>query len=208
MRPVPLTPAELRQGVERLSRPMPGTIGALYRLRIPETGGLRLSVHGDVEAGRMTVSKSMGGAVAAMEWHGESLRILDLEEGCRLDTETAADTVGLGLMPPRQVIRLLGGRLPENGDGPRISAGGNIVGEGWRATLARQPWRVAHVTGGGGWTLDMSRHTSSLPGFARLEREDGQWLELELVHLEWNPSGDLEPLPDLPPCGPRESRPE
>lgn len=193
--------------VTLLRRPLPGPFVALYRLRTPSTGGLRLSVIADGGRGRMTVSESLGGAVVVAGWddHGRS-EIFDLRKGCRLEGDGAVRALGLGHLPLDRAILLLGGRAPAL-EGDRVSALGHgelleIAGAGWWsvAELAHDPLRIVALRGED-WAVEMGDHTSSVPGRIRIETPSGDWAELELVRLQWEFSGDLPPLPDLPVCG-------
>ncbi len=189
-----------------LRRPLPGPFVALYRLRVPSTGGLRLSVIADGGRGRMTVSENLGGALVVAGWDEQESKIFDLKKGCRLKGEGAGEALGLGTLSMNRAVLLLGGRAPVL-DGDRVRQMGQkgmmeITGTGWWAVaeMARDPSRIV-ILRGQDWTADLSEHTSSLPGTIRFENPSGDWAELELVRLEWEFSGDLPPLPDLPPCG-------
>ncbi len=189
-----------------LRRPLPGPFVALYRLRVPSTGGLRLSVIADDGRGRMTVSESLGGAVVVAGWDDHGSEIFDLREGCRLQGKRAVAALGLGNLPLGRAILLLGGRAPTL-DGDRVSALGQenlleITGAGWWAVaeFAQEPLRIVALRGED-WEAELNDHTSSVPGSIRIETPSGDWAELELVRLQWEFSGDLPPLPDLPVCG-------
>jgi hypothetical protein len=196
----------IEEGAEHLSRPLPGTMVALYRMRVPSTGGLRLSVAGaDDGPGRMTVSEPFGAAVLLAGWEaGQSPSAFDLRKGCRLDRPSWPGDLGLGGLPLRRLLRLLGGRLPALTVGEvrrvddrvlEIAVGRDTV----RATLARDPWRVVSVVGGG-FEIDLEGHTSSLPGRLRFRSSDGERADLELVRLQWHHDGEWTALPDLPAC--------
>lgn len=193
--------------VELLRRPLPGPFVALYRLRVPSTGGLRLSVIADGGGGRMTISENLGGAVVVAGWDelGRS-EIFDLREGCRLEGDRAVGALGLGNLPLDRAILLMGGRLPAlEGDLVRQLGGDQvleIVSEDWwsAAEMAFEPSRISSLRGED-WSVSLDDHTSSVPGKIRIEMPAGEWAELELVRLQWEFSGDLKPLPDLPLCG-------
>ncbi len=191
---------------ETLSRPLPGPFVALYRLRVPSTGGLRLSVIADGGRGRMTVSESLGGAVVVAGWDDHGSEIFDLRKGCRLQGDRAVAALGLGNLPLSRAVLLLGGRAPAL-QGDRVRTLGQedlleIAGAGWWAVaeLAREPSRIITLRGED-WEAELDDHTSSVPGSIRIETPSGDWAELELVRLQWEFSGDLPSLPDLPVCG-------
>ena len=191
---------------ELLRRPLPGPFVALYRLRVPSTGGLRLSVIADGVRGRMTVSESLGGAVVIAGWDDDGSEVFDLRKGCRLQGDRAVAALGLGNLPLGRAVLLLGGRAPVL-EGDRVHTLGQenlveITGDGWRAVaeFAREPSRIVALRGED-WEAELEDHTSSLPGRIRVETPSGDWAELELVRLQWEFSGDLPPLPDLPVCG-------
>lgn len=192
--------------VAALRRPLPGPFVALYRLRVPATGGLRLSVIAEGERGRMTVSESLGGAVVVAGWDRTGSEIYDLREGCRLEGNRAVAALGLGHLPLSRAVLLLAGRMPalegDHVEPMRDSTAVEISDSGWWsvAELAREPSRVVGLRGED-WEVDLDDHTSSVPGEIRIDTPSGDWAELELVRLQWEFSGDLAPLPDLPVCG-------
>ena len=84
-RPAAFDPARLDEAMENLGRPLPGDMAALYRMRVPKTGGLRLTVITAGYDGRMTVSEPFGGAVSLTAWAaGNPTVFFDMDEGCRL----------------------------------------------------------------------------------------------------------------------------
>jgi len=196
--------------VPRLSRPLPGSMAALYRLRVPATGGLRLSVTALEHSGRLSVSERFGSALSITAWDaGAPPVLLDFREGCRLEAGDVSAVLGVGRLPLPQVVRLLGGRLPAvDGDLVETAGGGRlrVEGLGWSCvvTVAADPWRVVEVASesdGEPWQVRLDRHTASLPGRVRIERDGGdEWAELELVSLEWGTVEELPDLPELPPC--------
>ena len=192
--------------VASLRRPLPGPFVALYRLRVPSTGGLRFSVIADGVRGRMTVSESLGGAVVVAGWDQAGSEIFDLREGCRLEGSQGVAALGLGNLPLSRAVLLLAGRMPAlEGDQVRPmrqSTMMEISGSGWWsvAELAQEPSRVVGLRGED-WEVELDDHTSSVPGRIRIDTASGDWAELELVRLQWEFSGDLAPLPDLPVCG-------
>ncbi len=205
-RAVRLGSADLAVGIEQLEVPLPGNFSALYRMRVAATGGLRLTVVERGGAGRLVVSKPFGGAVALASWDGDAARLFDLEQGCEDDTARAGGIVGLGVLPLRQVPRILGGRLPQGkvdiADRDRREV--LIHGDGWscRAVLGAQPWRVLSLELPDGTTAKLSRHTSSVPGALKVVNSAGDWVGLELTRLEWNSDAELPPLPNLDVCRP------
>jgi len=206
----PLGAADLEAAQLRLNRPLPGNPAALYHLRVPSSGGLRLSLLTSGGAGRLTVSEPFGSALSLTAWTGVGpSTFFDLRQGCRLEAADLEQILGIAVMPLPQAVRLLGGRLPAT-DGDRISIRSDgrllIEGAGWKALVEvePEPWRVMSVAeekaGGGGWTIELSDHTASVPGVVRVQRENGRWAELELVQLEWNTANELPPLPEMPAC--------
>ncbi len=196
--------AELERGIALLSRPLPGALAALYRMRVAETGGLRLAVNAAEGSGRLVVSKPLGGAVALAAWDQDGSRLFDLERGCEADPEGAARVVGLGILPLSEVPRILGGRLP-SGTVDVVEGAEDwlqVRGEGWscRVRITPHPWRVTALVGPDGTTVALKAHTASVPGRLRIERPDGEWVELELARLEWDSPAVPPPLPRLPPC--------
>ncbi len=192
--------------VKALRRPLPGPFVALYRLRVPSTGGLRLSVIAESDRGRMTVSENLGGALVVAGWDNRGSEVFDLRKGCRLEGESALGALGIGSLPLDRVILLLGGRAPAiEGDRVRswtMDGWMEINGEEWRAVaqFKADPVRIVSLRGED-WAVELGDHTSSVPGTLRVESGSGDWAELELIRLQWEYSGDLPPLPDLPVCG-------
>jgi len=206
-----LSVQEAEKGRDHLARSLPGDPAALYRLQVPSTGGLRLVVRTSGGQGRLTVSEPFGSAVSLTAWTASDPPVFfDLQEGCRLDTADMSQVLGVRALPVPAAVRLLGGRLPtEAGDSVSVRRDGRLVveGRGWTAvvTIEPDPWRVVSVEegradGARGWRIDLSQHTSSVPGFLRVEQGSGRWAKLELVRLEWKDGDDLPALPDLPLC--------
>jgi hypothetical protein len=209
--------AALADARAALSRPLPGDLSALYDLRVPSSGALRLAVLERGGDGRLTVSEPFGGAVSVTSWAaGRPSRVFDLRDGCWRDAGKAAAGLGVRAMPLPQAVRLLGGRLPAAAADrvvDRPGVGFEVVGDGWSAlvTVAPEPWRVTAVdelvpAGASGWRIRLRDHTVSVPGAVRIEGPDRGWAELELVRLEWG-GGGLPDEPDLPPCGARPDEP-
>ncbi len=212
---MPQLPSEglTAQGAEALGRPLPGDLAALYRLRVPASGGLRLSVLATPEAGRLSVSEPFGSAVSLAAWGGGAApRLYDLKRGCRLEVRDVSAVLGVAGLPLPEAARLLGGRLPAmDGDAVSVLGPGQVMvqGSGWGAVvqLRSDPWRVVAVSDAAEpsrWRLELARHTLSVPGFVRADSANGDWAELELVRLEWNPISQLPAEPDLPSCPPAE----
>lgn len=201
-----ITAAEADRAREVLQRPLPGPLVALYRLRVPSTGGLRLSVLADGDTIRLTVSENFGSAVmTAGTDAGGTTEVFDLREGCRLEGVSAGRALGLGAFGLQRIIAMLGGRLPAV-DGDRIRTIGDgplveISGDQWAsvAELATDPPRIRSMRGMD-WAVELSDHTASVPGTIRVDRTDGEWAEIELVRLKWEFSGAFPDLPDLPLC--------
>jgi hypothetical protein len=199
----------------RLSRPLPGSPVALYHLRVPSSGGLRLSLLTSGEAGRLTISEPFGSAVSMTAWVGAGpATFFDLRQGCRLEAVDLERVLGISAMPLPQAVRLLAGRLPAaDGDRVSIRSDGRLLveGAGWKAVIevASEPWRVMSVAeeraGGGGWKIELSDHTASVPGVVHVKQKNGRWAELELVRLEWKTTDELPLLPELPVCVPARS---
>jgi hypothetical protein len=197
---------DLAAGIEKLGAPLPGDLSALYRMRVASTGGLRLTVVERGAAGRLVVSRPLGGAVALASWNGAEARLFDLEHGCEDDTARAAGIVGLGVLPLRQVPRILGGRLPEGQVDVEDSDRREVLvrGGGWscRAVLGAEPWRVLSLELPDGTRAELSHHTSSVPGMVKVLNPAGDWVQLELTRLEWDSPAGLPPLPKLDVCPP------
>ncbi len=211
-----LTSAELEAAQDQLSRPLTADPAALYRLRVPASGGLRLALLTSGTAGRLTVSEPFGAAVSITAWqdHGPAF-LYDLRAGCRLPGGDLTRALGVGALPLPQAVLLLCGRLP-------AAAGDEVVqvfdgtlrieGDGWAGSvqIARDPWRVLSVRQADGsepgWTVRLDDHVGSIPGLVRIARADGRWAELELMTLEWNKNTDLPSLPSLPDCSQRPDR--
>jgi len=189
-----------------LSRPLTADLGALYRLRVGRTGGLRLAVLTAGDAGRLTVSDPFGSAVSLAAWSPtESAMLYDLRAGCRMAVANVSAVLGLGSLPLPQAVRLLAGRLPAlpvDRVIPIPGANQVVVSDhGWqcRVGLAEDPWRVVSVAGEG-WTIELDRHTGALPGRLQLHHVDGRSAELVLVRVEWAIGRQLPAKPDLPAC--------
>jgi hypothetical protein len=207
-----VTPDQLVAARGELVRPILGDMAALYRMRVPRAGSLRLTVLTLGGHVRMSVSEPLGSTLAiATSGPDGGSRLLDLREGCRLEGIDPATGLGLTGLPLDRAARLLAGRLPAtSADRVSLSDDGALVveGERWRVLVrvAPDPWRVVEVRdatrGGDGpaWSVWVTDHTLSLPMELRVERTDGDWAELELVGLDWNTLEELPPLPDLPPC--------
>ncbi len=202
-------PAELESARAQLTIPLQGDPAALYRLRVPTAGGLRMAMLTSGSAGRMTISESMGSAISVTAWSaGGGGFFYDMREGCRLASADLSRVLGIGAMPLPQAVLLLGGRLPAvAGDTvtPTEDSHFLIRGEGWAADvkLASEPWRVmtVHEVGGKpGWSIVLGNHTGSVPGSIRLKTSNRRWAELELIRLEWHEGGELPALPEMPWC--------
>jgi hypothetical protein len=212
--PAPAGAASVAEAIELLARPLPGDLAALYQLRVPSSGGLRLSVLQAGGGGRMTVSEPFGAAVSITSWSSAGpSRFFDLRRGCRLDAADVSAALGVAAMPMPQAVRLLGGRLPAAA-GDRLLARADsaveVDGTDWRVlvTVAPAPWRVTDVEelsddGRSGWQIRLSDHTASVPGKLRIDGSDRSWAELELIRLEWADGRDLPAEPELPACAER-----
>ena len=207
-----LDAAALADAREALSGPLSGDLAALYHLRVPSSGALRLAVLAVGGDGRMTISEPFGGAVSVTAWAaGQPTRVYDLRDGCWRGAEDAVAGLGVSAMPLPQAVRLLGGRLPAiAGDRvvERTDGRLEITGDAWGAlvTVAPEPWRVTAVdeltpTGEAGWRVLLRGHSGSVPGTVRIEGAQRGWAELELVRLEWDGGNGLPDEPRLPPCG-------
>lgn len=207
----PVISAEDRPAsVEALTAPLPGDPAALYRLRVPSTSGLRLSLVTSGDDGRMTIAESFGSAVSLTAWSGiDRPTFFDLREGCMIESVDLSRVLGIAAMPMPQAVRLLSGRLPAvPADRLAWSDDGRleVVGNGWAATivLAANPWRVVSVSestpSGKGWRLELSDHDGPVPGTIGIKKPGQRWVELELVRIEWKDGRALRELPNLPDC--------
>ncbi len=211
--PVIIPADRMAEGIASLSRPLTADLGALYRLRVGSTGGLRLSVLTAGEAGRLTVSDPFGSSVSLAAWSPtEPAMLYDLRAGCRLAVTDVSAVLGLGRLPLPQAVRLLAGRLPALPDDTVTPVPGVnqvlVSGAGWscRVGLAEDPWRVVSVAGGS-WAIELDRHTGALPGRLELHHVDGRSAELNLVRVEWAIDRQLPAEPDLPACPERDPDP-
>ena len=197
--------------VRTLNQPLPGDPAALYRLRIPSTSGLRLSIVTSGEEGRMTIAESFGSALSLTAWSGlKRPTFFDLREGCKIESADLSRVLGVAAMPMPQAIRLLGGSLPAL-ESDRIAWRDDgrleIAGNEWAATvvLSPDPWRVQSVAEstptGKGWRLELSNHDGSVPQLIGIKKPGQRWVELELVRMEWREGRSLSSLPDIPECG-------
>jgi hypothetical protein len=203
------TPTALEAARAQLMQPLPGDPAALYRLRVPTVGGLRMAVLTSGTAGRLTVSESMGSAISVTAWTGAGGGLFyDMREGCRLESADLSRVLGIGALPLPQAVLLLAGRLPAAA-GDTVSPTDDglllITGEGWSAEVrvASEPWRVMTVREIGnnpGWSIVLGNHTNSVPGSVRLTTSRRRWAELELIRLEWHDGGELPALPVMPWC--------
>lgn len=204
-------PDLIAQAVGELGRPPAGNIAALYELTVPSSGGLRLSLLEAGNGGRMTVSEPFGAAVSMVDW-GRSGRptLVDFREGCSLEGADMLEVLGVNALPLRNAARLLGGRLPVvDGDRVAVTSDGriDIEGKGWAAvvTVEAEPWRVTRVeevsrTGPSGWKIRLKKHTGSVPGWIRVDGGGREWVELELIRLQWDTATELPPVPSVPSC--------
>ena len=209
----PLTEDELAMARTALDTPMPSSTAALYHLRVPSSGGMKLSLVRLEAAGRLTISEPFGSTVAVADWNsrGET-RLYDLKQACQIEGGRLSEVLGVAAMPVPAVSRLLGGRFPVTaGDRVRFGSDGRIeiLGSQWTGfvSVLPSPWRVVKVEGppgDGSWTLWLKDHSGSVPGWIRVEGSDGRWAELELVRLEHSTVTSLPPLPTLPVCGDEE----
>jgi hypothetical protein len=206
-----MTSEHLAAATSHLARSLPGDLAALYRLRVPSSGGLRLSIATAADEGRVTISEPFGSALSLTVWSGVgSAEVFDLKEGCRFTTDDLSGVLGVGDLPLPQLVRLLGGRLPAI-EGDRIEIQGDdrlrVSGSVWQGLveIADDPFRVIGVEDlsgdrGGGWRIELRNHSSSVPGWLRVRGASRRWAELELVRLEWHQDAELPPVPELPPC--------
>lgn len=207
-----LGPEQLTAARGDLSGPLPGSMGALYRLRVPSSGGLSFSVLALGADGRITISEPFGSALSVTAWSGSAPpEVFDLHEGCRFTAGTLAGVLGVSTLPLPEAVRLLGGRLPAV-PSDRVEPSGDgrlrVVGVGWAAlvTVAPDPWRVTEVVDGSavdgsGWRIRLRDHRLTVPGWLKAWAADGRWAELELLRLQWNRVTALPALPELGPCG-------
>ena len=209
---VPLGEERIAEAQAALGKPMSGDMAALYHLRIPSSGGLRLSVVQLGSSGRLTVSDQFGAMISLVTWgNAGGTGFYDMREGCRIRGGDLSSILGVSAMPPPQVVRLLGGRLPASGGdlvSPTDDGRMTVVGDDWSATVTvmPDPWRIVAVdgparSGAGGWRIRLKQHSGSLPGWIRVDDGDGRWAELELTGLEWDTLSELPAVPSLPACG-------
>lgn len=209
---VPLGAERLAEAQAALGRPMSGDMAALYHLRIPSSQGLRFSVAQLGTSGRLTVSEPFGSMVSLVTWgDAGGTRFYDMREGCQIRGGDLSSILGVSAIPPPQVVRLLGGRLPAiGGDLVNLTDDGRmtVTGTDWSATLTvmSDPWRIVAVegpavSGAGAWHLRLKGHSGSLPGWIRVDGGNGRWAELELIGLEWDTLSELPAVPSLPVCG-------
>jgi hypothetical protein len=208
--------ADMAVAIERLQRPLPGEMSAFYRLRVPSSGGLRLTVLSTPEGGRISVSEPFGSALSLTAWGRDgAARLFDLKEGCQVTAVDLGSVLKVGHLPLPQAVRLLAGRLPAGpGDVVDILAPGQlrVGGADWacRVSLLSDPWRVTRVEelapGADSWWAELEDHSGSFPGVVRLKHPEGRWAELELARLQWDTVGALPPLPELPPCAESDGR--
>ena len=162
--------AALADARAALTGPLPGGLSALYHLRVPSSGALRLAVLERGGAGRLTVSEPFRGRGVG-DLVGGGAAVARLRPARRLLARRREAAAGLGVtaMPLPQAVRLLGGRLPATA-GDRVverpGVGFEVVGDGWRAlvTVAPEPWRVTAVDelappGAAGWRVRLRDHT-------------------------------------------------
>ena len=197
--------------VARLRRPPQAGMAALYRLRVPSSGGLRLTVTTAGDEVRVAIAEPFGSTLSLSAWRDGAVTAFDLQRGCRLAASDAAAALGVPALPIARVARLLAGRLPAVpaddveaiGDGEVVVRGGD--GD-CRVTLAAEPWRVTAVAAGDGsersprWRLELSDHSGSVPGAVGVTTADGRWAELQLARLEWGTAALPELPAGLPPC--------
>lgn len=212
----PFDPIRFDAAQSVLMKPLPGDPAALYRLRVPTVGGLRMALLTSADEGRMTISETLGSAISVTAWTQPGGGFFyDLREGCRLESADLSRVLGIGAMPLPQAVLLLAGRLPAAPGDTVIPASDLKVlveGDGWAAsvTLASDPWRVMSVRekakGSSGWSIVLGNHTGSVPGTVRLTTSKNRWAELKLIRLEWHQSELLPALPVLPWCVVEEDR--
>jgi hypothetical protein len=203
-------PVEFETARDALTAPLPGDPAALYKLRVPTAGGLRMALLTSGPNGRLTISESMGSALSVTAWTGSGSGFFyDMREGCRLESADLSRVLGIGAMPLPQAVLLLGGRLPATTSDSVVPTSDSkllVQGDQWAAevTLASEPWRVMTVRevakGSHGWSIVLGNHTGSVPGTVRLATTHRRWAELELIRLEWHEDGRLPALPEVPWC--------
>ena len=202
--------ADMTVAIVRLQRPLPGEMSAFYQLRVPSSGGLRLTVLSTPEGGRISVSEPFGSALSLTAWGRDgAARLFDLKEGCQVTAVDLASVLQVGHLPLPEAVRLLAGRLPAGpGDVVDVLAAGEVRvgGADWacRVSLRPDPWRVTRVeelaAGEDSWWAELEDHSGSFPGVVRLKHPGGRWAELKLVRLQWDTIGELPRLPELPQC--------
>ena len=140
--PAVLDPAQLAEAVANLTRPLPGDLAALYRMRVARSGGLRLAVLAADRDVRMTVSEPFGAAVSLTSWTAPGPAVsFDMERGCRRDSDELRAVLGVDALPLGQAARLLAGRLPAlDGDTVVVNDAGlvEVRGDNWDSTVTRR----------------------------------------------------------------------
>jgi hypothetical protein len=201
---------ELESARSDLMRPLPGDPAALYRLRVPATGGLRLAILTSGSTGRLTISESLGSAISVTAWTGSGGGYFyDMGEGCRIESTDLSRVLGVSALPLPEAVLLLAGRLPATEDDTVVVTDESRLfarGDRWAAEIivSADPWRVTAVReitrGSSGWKIVLGNHTGSVPGKVRLTTSKRRWAELELIRLEWHQDVELPVLPELPWC--------
>jgi len=204
---VSVDPTRMAEAEAAFNAPLPGELAVLYRMRIPRSGSLSLTVITDGASGRWTISEPFGSAVSMTAWnHAGDTLLYDMEVGCRRPVEDLREVVGIDAFPMTQAARLLAGRLPAApGDRVVVTGGGEfeIHGDGWGVTayVTADPWRVVEVRPlRGRWRIMLEEHEGSVPRRIRVKAGRGRWAELELSRIEWPEEVSLPALPAFPAC--------
>ncbi|MCP4896022.1 MAG: hypothetical protein GY906_03525 [bacterium] len=207
-----VSPEEAATSVAILSAPLPGDFSAIYGLRVPKAGGLRLSILARPESGRLTISRSFGSALSIVGWEpNQHPMLIDYREGCSVQGASISDLLGVGALPLPQVVRLLGGRLPATPmDRVTVAPNGKLMVEGddWTClvSVAPSPWRVLRVesvgeTDDSGWRVELNDHDAAMPQHLRFQGSSDRWAEIELRRQQWDAIEKLPDMPELEPCG-------
>ncbi|MEE4271240.1 MAG: hypothetical protein V2I67_06180 [Thermoanaerobaculales bacterium] len=204
---VSVDPIRMAEARAAFDEPLPGELAALYRVRMPRSGSLRLAVITDGASGRWTISEPFGSAVSMTAWNDSDDTLLyDMEVGCRRPVQDLREVVGIDAFPMTQAARLLAGRLPAaSGDRVVVTGAGEfeVHGDGWGVAVcvAADPWRVVEVRPlRGRWRITLEEHKGPVPGRIRVKAGRGRWAELELSRIEWPEEVSLPALPDFPAC--------
>jgi len=164
--------------------------------------------------GQISISEPFGALVSVSVWSDYgTVTVYDMKAGCRIDGARLDRVFGVASLPMAQALRLLGGRFPSTEDDIISLEEAQMVtvaGDRWKARvwLEGEPWRIVRVEdadypAGPRWSIELSDHTSTVPGRIRFDHDETGWAELELISLQWDQLDTLPAPPQLPLCDPR-----